>query len=299
MASITKLMTALVAVQRLELDRDRDRARGRDADRRVDALPAAGPAHDRARPRDRHARAERERRRDGARDRSRRERPALRRGDEHGGAAAGPHRHALSQPARARPGRLTSRPRGTARYYSAMRSAWRRPASLRGRSGGPALERPLGALDRQPRRHVPRLRRRQDRATRRSPAGRRSASRSSAASASPSPSSARRPRRSATATSQRSSASGSGATGHRASWIPPARTPASRSAGADRRFDSWRHARSCGRRPSGRPLTEHDRRPRRASRSPSPRASALGTLVVRDGGRVVARSPLVAADARD
>ena len=49
---------------------------------------------------------------------------------------------------------------------------------------------------------------------------------------------------------QRCSASGSGATGRRGSWIPPARTPASRSAGADRRFDSWRHARSCGRRPS-------------------------------------------------
>ena len=35
-----------------------------------------------------------------------------------------------------------------------------------------------------------------------------------------------------------------------------------------------------------------------SSRSPSRPASALGTLVVRDGGRVVARSPLVAGESR-
>ena len=133
-ASITKLMTVLVALEHARLDdivTVTPQAAGI-GESTVHAPP--GRAALRSRPRDRRPRPERKRRRDGARG-SRR--PwlggAVRGADEREGAVARPHLDPFREPARARPGRpRVERPRRR-RRCSRRRSATR--SSARGRRG--------------------------------------------------------------------------------------------------------------------------------------------------------------------
>ncbi len=125
-ASITKLMTVLVALDHASARRRRRRAAPGDARRRVDDRSAARRANHRARPRDRRARTERERCGHRAR-RSRRPRldAAFRGADEREGACARPTRHPILETRTGSTSRATTRARATS---SALLRAALRPA---------------------------------------------------------------------------------------------------------------------------------------------------------------------------
>ena len=219
--------------------------------------------------------------------------PRLRAADERAGAGARARRtryrnpHGLDEP-----GHVSTAADSAALLRAALRVPIDPP--LCGRGARDALGRPGGRVDRQPHRPRLRLRRREDRPH--------DAGGLVAGGVRPRVRSGRhgggarraRRRRSATATSPRCFASACRAIGRRASSTRDGRMHVSPSAGGSSPWRSSRRGRSCGRLPTGRPLVERVVVPAVAS-LPVVAGQRLGTLVVRDGSRVVARSPLVAA----
>ncbi len=137
-ASITKLMTVIVALEHLKLERRRHRRSARRRCRAGDDQPRRRPADHRARPREGGPDPVGERRRRRARARGRPELPGLRRPDERQGAAARAHRLPLRPAGRARrPRRVLERPRRDAarpgRDEDPDRQDERRPAGLHDR----------------------------------------------------------------------------------------------------------------------------------------------------------------------
>ena len=159
-ASITKLMTVLVALERADVDERSRRRPRRQRDRRVDDQPARGRAHLGRRSRRGRARPERQRRCVGARGvrrQGRRER--VRPADEREGACPRATRDALRPPGRSRCGRPrlqrarrhAARPLGDAERDDPLDR--RRPnGDDRRRPAAPHVERPPRLVSRRDRR---------------------------------------------------------------------------------------------------------------------------------------------------